>query len=160
MTVPFKKPNPPLSPSDLDDLERTLRVRLPGAYRDFLLKNDGGRPESNIFHIAEQNNESSVNAFLTASEIISERQRMADRLAPGLAPIGEDDCGNFVCLNLTNGCVLFWDHELEGEDNTVVVASSFEEFLLSLKPFSPENVRLGKVISAWIDPEFLKSLKK
>ena len=40
MTVPFKKPNPPLSPSDLDDLERTLRVRLPGAYRDFLLKNE------------------------------------------------------------------------------------------------------------------------
>ena len=56
--------------------------------------------------------------------------------------------------------VLFWDHELEGEENTFGLAPSFQAFLAAMKPLTPEDVPAGNVVKAWIDPEFLKSLEK
>ena len=160
MTVTMNTQNPPLSVDALQGFEAQLGLSLPKAYRTFLLENDGGLPANNIFSIPGQNNQSGVKVFLSASTILLTREKMAEQLASDLVPIADDDCGNFICLNATNGCVIFWDHELDQGKNTFKLAPSFQDFLNAMKPLTPEDVPTGNVVKAWIDPEFLKSLKE
>lgn len=70
------------------------------------------------------------------------------------APLAEDSCGNLVTLSRA-GSVCFWDHET---DEFTVIASSWEEFASGC--VSPKEAKLepGQVKSAWIDPDFAKSI--
>jgi SMI1/KNR4 family protein SUKH-1 len=55
-----------------------------------------------------------------------------DDLRPGYLPIGEDDCGNLICLVVDDdpGAVYFWEHEIASADEAYTrLADSFEEFL-------------------------------
>lgn len=70
---------------------------------------------------------------------------------------GEDDCGNFFLINEVNGAILFWDHET---DETTALAVSLKVFLEALRELPPVHLKPGQVKSAWVDPDFLASLKK
>jgi hypothetical protein len=56
------------------------------------------------------------------------------------------------------GAVYFWDHEQPTP--SVQIASDFAAFVELLRPFDPDSIKLmpGQVMSAWIDPDFLKSV--
>jgi len=86
-------------------------------------------------------------------------------------PIAYAGGGNLVCISLEKGVygVYYWDHELEpneGElpswNNMYFLSNSFSDFLKMLRKFDPSSIRLkpGQVKKAWIDPEFLKQVKK
>lgn len=63
----------------------------------------------------------------------------------------EDECGNYFVQK--NGSIAFWDHET----NTFApLASSQSEFVSKLVSPEPLLALPGNVLSAWIDPEFLK----
>jgi hypothetical protein len=142
---------PPITPADLDDFERAESVALPPEYRDFLLKNNGGRPRDNIADVPDFD-EVAVNNFfgLRPGEMYDLRREAAvyeGRIPPDTIPIADDPGGNLFLLSLaedSKGAVYFWDHEEEPEDeatdwsdfeNVYPIADSFDEFLAGLRPY-------------------------
>lgn len=148
-----------LSEEEIRNVENDMGVSLPDDYRCFVSNHDGARPQPNIFSISESN-ESGVNEFIPLRRIRRECT-FIENLIDGRMPIAWAEGGNYVCLDISpGGGVFFWDHE-EPERDTKL-ASNFSGFIELLGPFDPASVELkpGQVKSAWIDPEFLKSLDK
>ncbi len=148
-----------VSVQQLDALERSLGASLPIDFRVFLTRHDGSKPETNSFSV-DAGNESGVNGFVPARSLARQRAALVGRIPRNILPIAWAEGGNYVCLNLADaGDVLFWDHETEMITH---LADSFDEFLLLLRPFDTSSVEFkpGQVRSAWIDPEFLRSLKE
>lgn len=161
--------NKELTEEDLVHFELSIGLKLPEEYRYFLLLNNGGEPETNEFDIPNQNNSCGVNKFLGVNEIKNEKINLGSRLVESALPIAYAECGNLVCITLgeKNGEIYFWDHELEANNNELpswknmfFLASSFDEFLHSLRKFDPSQIKLEpeQVESVWIDPGFLKDL--
>jgi SMI1 / KNR4 family (SUKH-1) len=158
MSVRWHRPSDGASEVDLCALEARLEAQLPSDYRQFLLAHNGGEPETNEFSIPGTSNASGVNAFMSVSEICEHLDRYGDRFPMGVVPIAFAEGGNLVLLEVDNGRVLFWDHELEGADPIFNLASSFDDFWQQLRDFDPTTVVLkpGQVKSVWVDPDLLK----
>jgi hypothetical protein len=140
------------------ELEKLLGRSLPKSYLNFVEEHDGARPAANIFKVGE-NNSAEVSEFVSAHESIRIPCAVEGFPKNALA-IARASGGNFVYLAPENLAVYFWDHEIEDAD--IKIAGSFDEFLDNLQPFDASQIKLkpGQVKSAWIDPDFLKSLKK
>jgi cell wall assembly regulator SMI1 len=144
--------------AEIASFEQVAGMRLPDQYRAFLLQHNGAKPETNIFSTPD-GNESGVNEFIPMGELLSASQHIDGVIGRFLA-VARDDCGNYVCLDLdSEGEVFFWDHE---QPDKLRLAKSWNEFLQMLRPFDVSKVELRpeQVIKAWIDPEFLKRLRK
>jgi len=177
MPIKITKPNERTDRANVDGFETVIGKKLPDDYREFLFNFNGGRPESNEFSVPAQKSAAGINLFyglLKAKEwgdLLYQREMLMDRVPKDVLPIGEASCGNAVCLSLrpdTYGQIFFWDHELEADEgqeatfsNLFLISNSFTGFLSDLEKFDINQVQLkpGQVKSAWIDPEFLKSLK-
>ncbi len=128
---------------------------MPAELIDFVARNDGAEPETNVFKIGPAN-ESGVNGFIPIKEIVNKMPRI-ENLPPRSFPVAWAEGGNYVSVNLAaDGAVFFWDHERP--DSVVRLASSFSTFL---EPFDVSSVKLkpAQVKKAWIDPDFLKGLQ-
>ena len=68
-------------------------------------------------------------------------------------PIAEDPSENFFYFKKGSANIFFWDHEVENDKE---LASSFREFLDTLRPFDTESIQVkpGQVKSVWVDPKF------
>jgi SMI1 / KNR4 family (SUKH-1) len=140
-------------------LEGALGCKLSDSFRDFLRSNDGAKPECNIFRISDKN-ECGVNRFIPVSEILAERTHI-ENISNKAYPVAWAECGNYIIIDEDkNGAVFFWDHEVP--EGIVEIASSFGAFLELLKPFKIKEFELkpDQVKRVWVDPEFLKRLKK
>ena len=140
-------------------LETALDCRLSASFKVFLQAHDGAQPETNIFKIGGKN-ESGVNRFIPAGEIQKERDRIENIPKKGY-PVAWAEGGNYVFIDEgRNGAVFFWDHELP--EKIIELAANFGAFLDILEPFDIKTIQLkpGQVKKVWIDPEFLKRLKK
>jgi hypothetical protein len=170
MPIGFSRQNQPAMPREVAELETALKMALPSDYREFLLRQNGGVPETNVFDVPGESNSSGINEFLSISELIEKKRELADRFVPEAIPIAYAEGGNYLCLVLGGRRgVFYWDHELEAADgapptwaNMFLLAPTFADFLEGLREFDPSKVELkpGQVKKAWIDPDFLKSLKK
>ena len=143
---------------DLDNVERKLGVQFPVDYRQFLLRHDGAKPESNIFPVSGSI-DGGVNQFIPSHSICDERKNL-EELAHSEIPIAWAEGGNYVYLETSGGgYVFFWDHE--DPASKYPLAKTFSEFIELLRPFDPEEITLSpdQVKKAWIDPDFLRSLK-
>jgi hypothetical protein len=139
-------------------LETALNCRLSDSLKMFLQEHDGAEPESNIFRITD-NNECGVNQFIPCGEMLKERNYI-ENIPPKAFPVAWAECGNYVFVDEgKNGIVCFWDHETA---EITLLAVTFGEFLNLLQPFDISTVELktGQVKRVWVDPEFLKRLKK
>jgi hypothetical protein len=155
MKVKLLKGRPAL-PADIRLLENEIGSSLPAVFLEFLKSNDGAEPETNGFKVAMKN-ESGVNGFIPVREIPSERANI-ENLPSTAFPIAWAEGGNYVCIDAASGVVYFWDHEQPSLP--VPLAQDFADFLNLLEAFDPSSVKLkpGQVKSAWIDPDFLKSI--
>ncbi|MGA3170141.1 MAG: SMI1/KNR4 family protein [Chthoniobacteraceae bacterium] len=147
------------SPKAISAVEAILGCRLSASFRSFLQHNDGAEPETNIFHIGN-NNECGVNEFIPLDQIPKER-RYIENIPTKAYPVAWAEGGNYVFIDESKGgAVFFWDHEVPEE--IVALAPNFAAFLEMLEPFDVKSVKLkpGQVKSVWVDPEFLKRLKK
>ena len=148
------------SKKDVENLEAALGCPISECFRRFVSENDGSKPQSNRFPVGEDNG-AGVDRFIPVSEILAERQYVDD--IPNQAyPIAWASCGNYVLLDEgKGGQVYFWDHELP-DDNIIKLADNFDAFLSMLEPFDINSIELkpGQVKKVWIDPEFLKKLKR
>jgi hypothetical protein len=158
MKIKLKK-GKPASDESILALQAALGCQVSDSFRGFLHANDGAEPETNIFKITEKN-ESGVNRFIPVSEILKERGRI-ENIPAKAYPVAWAEGGNYVFVDEgKNGAVFFWDHELPEEPTRL--AASFGAFLDLLEPFDIQKIELkpGQVKKVWVDPEFLKRLKK
>lgn len=57
----------------------------------------------------------------------------SDRFPRNIIPIASSAGGNEICMDIDNGKIFFWDHELSHPDKDFfLIANSFEEFVFSL----------------------------
>jgi SMI1-KNR4 cell-wall len=143
----------------LHALETALFCRLSESFRAFSLSNDGAEPETNIFRISDRN-ESGVNRFIPVNEIPKERA-FIENLPERAYPIAWAEGGNYVFINEDQGgAVFFWDHE--NPNQITKLEADFGAFLDVLEPFDIKSVQLksGQVKKVWVNPDFIKKLKK
>ncbi|BFM48207.1 SMI1/KNR4 family protein [Marinomonas sp. THO17] len=157
MSVKFSKPKA-IEKKDIDLFAQALGCSITDDLKKFFVEFNGSKPETNIFTIS-QDNESGVNELIPISKILGERKYL-DHVGERVFPVAVAEGGNYVVIDLDQGqSVYFWDHE--EPQNMIKLASDILKFLDALVPFDPGSVELkeGQVESAWIDPDFLKSLK-
>jgi hypothetical protein len=142
----------PLKEIDIRRFEQNHGRPIPAAYREFLLRHNGGDPDPCHFKIRNAPKgipkTGAVKAFLGID--VSEPtlaldytlSRFRDRVPPDLFPIARDPGGNLICIatqGAGSGKVYFWDHEFEAEEgqpptrkNLYLIADSFEGFMEEL----------------------------
>lgn len=171
MTVRISGPLP-VDEGTVSAAERDLGATFPPDFRGFLLEQNGGEPEPNSFAVPAAELEVGVSGFLGLGradlDLLESAQSYADRTPSLVLPIAETDVGDLVCLSLRRedfGTVYHWDHEREADegelptgDNLTRLAGSFGDFLVGLQPDDETEDDWADVRSAWIDPDFLKSL--
>jgi hypothetical protein len=175
MAIAIKVPGPHIEAMAIKEAEKELASGFPDDYRRFLLTCNGGTPETNEFDIPATENGSGINYFYSIlgtdqdGDLLREQYLLTGRLPHGVIGIGDAEGGNLVCLSLRaqdHGTVFFWDHELEAENDAAAalakLAPTFDAFFSLLQKFDPQSVQLspGQVERVWIDPDFLKNLKR
>ena len=140
----FERRGRPAAEQTIISLEATLGVRLPAAYRAFLLEGDGARFRqyneiSGAYHGGLREVFAVDDPAVTGRSLGHILQVYAGRVPADLLPVGDDLAGNLICLAIAGdhaGRVFFWDHEMEADggdpptmDNMELVADSFTEFV-------------------------------
>lgn len=138
-------PNTPLSEDILRGTELLFGVALPPAYRECLRINHGGHPEPGNFVVGTGASawEGSLGTLLSLdwrrpSNIWSTLASLTidGQLPDRLFPIAEDGGGNLLCFDyrstLPEPPVIYWWHEVGGEDGITNVAESFIALLAML----------------------------
>ena len=148
---------------DIKALEEFLGGELPKTYIDFLSKYDGAVPSDNYITAESMNDGyASIRKFVPVLKII-QLTKDIDFIFQNTFPIAEDDCGNFICLDIRNGHILFWDHEISySEEDEIYLAEDISQLLSQLVSFPIDNSDLdisgAKII--YSDPEFMEQQRK
>jgi hypothetical protein len=132
----------PLPDAVVTGAEMILGVRLPEAYRSLVQRWPAGRPDRREFPVPHKTGtwvscigelksldpRHSGNVFACISNLAIDSQ-----LPEGLLPIIDDGGGDLVCLDYrresSEPTVVYWAHELGGEDAVVDIAPTFQAFL-------------------------------
>lgn len=137
----------PVSAQAVADFERRIGVKLPAEYKQFLRVTNGGEPEPKVFTVPGCGDALAAILYGIQDERtyadLEWEQEQATLWEPfplGVIAIGHDPGGNTLLLwtlGEQEGKVSFWDRNglwrtPEGQ-NTFLVASSFTEFLQSLR---------------------------
>jgi hypothetical protein len=142
VAVGYRRPAGPAPAEDIERLEQRVGRPLPGSYKDFLRRQDGGQL---------QDNNEAVNEIFGVGPDAPDWANMwkkldtyAGRLPTWLLPVASDGAGNLFALSLRDrdkGSVWFWDHEREADedeppadDNIAQRAADWRGFLESLQP--------------------------
>ena len=121
--------------------EALLRVSFPDSYRTLLSKFNGSYGAAE-FSLSGNKGSAEIGVWLSISPWDSESMCSTlstwkqHKLSTRIVPFGEDGGGNYVCFDYRRSdtpSIVFWFHELEGEDGLYPVAPSFEEFLNDLR---------------------------
>lgn len=150
MDLELTESNKPVSEHAIARAERVLEVKLPASYRSFLSRANGGRPSKPLFPIAgmHMNLTGNVNMFFGVDAKSDgddlEKTNRFYHLPKEIVLIAENGMGDYICLDLRGGGerVVFWDHRYFWgtgewrETDLYHIASSFGEFLASLRPWS------------------------
>lgn len=143
--------NVPLNSNDFLRLKTKISNELPIEYDAFLSATNGGLwvSKKNIFDIPlpdGRKTHSDVYCFYQVSgdkehKIIFWLELYGERLPEDFIPIANNSLGDQVLMNLSDGSIYFWDHELEDEHdvmyNCFYIADSFPEFINKL--YKPSN---------------------
>lgn len=124
---------------------------LSGDYISFLENHDGVELDPTVVKGASEN--VGVRRFIAAAEIIG-RSESVEGLSKKLMPFAEDGSGNFLCVNIIDKKVYFWDHEYM---SNVCISDTFDQFLELLIPYDYSDLNKDKtqLISKWVDPDFI-----
>jgi len=129
-------------------LESYFFCKFPNAYRQFLLKTNGGKPTKIYFIVKTTKKLGTVHYFLGISPdrykgLLEYEKVFCGRIPSNTLAIASDPGGDLILLSVKGqdyGKVYYWDHNWEAEDgqtpdysNLTLIADSFEDFLSSLK---------------------------
>jgi cell wall assembly regulator SMI1 len=137
----------PLTNANVSEFENNFRIMLPQDYKEFMLTNNGGRPEKEWgFDFIETGKTSPTSSLICEFLAICTRYNSiqnaynnlveSKEIPPGLLPIANDPGGNIILLSVAEedyGKVCFGNHELEDPETAYIVmspiADSFTEFI-------------------------------
>jgi hypothetical protein len=156
----------PVSDCDIAKWENSSRLKLPSMYREFLLRNNGGRPNKHVFPGPVG---CYVERFFALSPLDSmslehEVEAMKADLPPDVIPIAITGNGDRVCLELESGKIYLWDHEMEyrrkraAKDEMGILANNIDDFLSRLEGDDPLTTSTDATIEdlgRWGDLESL-----
>ena len=148
-----------ISEDQLIDFEKDVGKSLPDDYRLFLLKNNGGRPEPNIFQTLDGKYESDIQFFygLVDDDLYGLRDNLIhlrDRLSDREIAIATDSGGNYITINIDSDEVCFFDHEIEEYS---LIAKSFSDFIDGMFSIDKEVSALDEAIDGQ-DVEYFESI--
>ncbi len=126
----FEDPAPPASGEAIAEVESALDVRFPENYRRFLGHQNGGYLEPNVLpgdlgasvrclYSAGETPVEGLEDLVSVAQLYGPEGEADDELRAGLLPIGEDEGGNLICLDVDGddpGSVYFWEHEIEPQN--------------------------------------------
>jgi hypothetical protein len=140
----------------LTEFEALRSIRLPDSYRNFLLRQNGGAPETNMrfFDQAGRQVDVSVRFFfgigveVDSVNLAVRGDRMEGRFPSDFMAVADAPGGDFILLGVAGlhfGQVWFWEHEFEADvdespdfRNMTFLASDFDEFVELLEPLDVE----------------------
>jgi cell wall assembly regulator SMI1 len=149
MPVPFEVAAPPASEEALRQVEQHLGIELPDDHRGFLAEHNGGYLEPNahpnpvgasvrLLYSAGPADVEELDDLESMAELYSPEGEADDELLPGFLPIGEDDGGNLILLDVKGdspGSVHFWEHEMTPPEEAYTrLNDNFSEFWEALAP--------------------------
>lgn len=140
---------PPNTVNDIGLLEEQLGIRLPDAYKSFLARFNGGRPEPDGFEIVgmDNNPNGSIQMFLRiggpveSSTLAWNYNTLQGQIPPELFPIARTGCGDLICIIIAEneisgpvGAVVLWDYHAAWGNSGLcydiyLIANTFEEFI-------------------------------
>lgn len=147
-----------ISEFDLAQLESRVGKSLPQTYKDFLLRNNGGRPRPMYFPMrgVENNPVGQVLDFFGIDDPIEScridwnYEIYKNRIGRGMLPIATDGGGNLICLSLdatTFGAIFYWSHRQEisnrpklGLHQVSTDLCLFLESFFDLNPLDPRSI--------------------
>lgn len=157
MKIKFKSKQE-IDREDLVKLAVDLGFEFPEAITQYFTRYNGAEPDPNIYELAGDG-QCSVNSLIPAKEVLKER-KLLGYVDEKIIPIAHAEGGNYVIVDLdSNSEVFFWDHEYP--NSVLKLADNVDFFLENLEPFDIKSVELkeDQIESAWIDPDFLATLK-
>lgn len=141
--------NPRITEDDLATFSGRHNLLLPQDYGDFLLRNNGGRPEPDCFPIeglplnpfGNVQVFFGINAAILTEDLTTILTELPSSVPHGILPVACNGGGDFICLDLrkTNTPVVFWDrrpfwgNNIWNEKDLYRIADSFESFLESMR---------------------------
>lgn len=158
MTYEITRPGTKITEVDVKRLEKKLNVHLPIEYKDFLIRNNGGRVHPRYFLIGGpiDDNIGQVQLFYSIDHQIEScrpdwnYEVFLGRIPKNYFPIAAEDCGDIICLSLdpkNYGSIHYWDHNGEGVsrnfENVYEAAPTFTEFLNGLFDIDAEKLLSG-----------------
>lgn len=134
--IPLDDAENPISAADFDPIELRFAAKLPKAFKDFYLANNGGYPQGN--RIRGDKFVYSINGFTPIKHGKLPMEKLTKDYAEsfpeliGYLPFAYDDGGNGFVLSLRrddHGRIYLW---LYDERRLEPVCSSFEAFLAAI----------------------------
>ena len=151
------KPAP--TTAEIQRVEAALDVKFNREYVEFICRNNGGKPDENIYDIPPDNN-SNIHGVIPLDELIYEHSLFEDRTGPHIIPVMFDGCGNFICMDMSgagDGDIYFLDHEVPGREALTLLAPSLDAFLDSVRPDDLEvSLAPGQGTVVWMHPDLQK----
>jgi len=115
-----------------DDIENKRGVKIPEELKKLVKDANAASPDKYNYILESQEEkifgavlsfnkkDVDVDTIFTALVIIDDKN---------LIPFGIDSFGNYICLNMKENTVVFWNHELQSEEST---GKSLKDFLKNL----------------------------
>jgi hypothetical protein len=75
--------------------------------------------------------------------VLHNLNRYLEDLPSGVIPIGDDEFGNLVCLDLTDenyGKIYYWQHDADEDEPLLLVANSFDDFIMGLEKYEDDTL--------------------
>lgn len=141
--IPSPNPHGAANVKDIEKFEEFIGEKLPNDIRKYFEKYNGGKWTKNIFLISSEDGKSSLHhvyGFFNSPDyksMYSNYDSLKFRIGPEFVPFADDPGGNQICISVnkdTYGYIYYWEHELEGSNNSLVLISkSFNSFVNSLE---------------------------
>lgn len=143
-----------INASDFDNVEKELGYKLPIEFREHYLANNGGNPTDTLFLRDDDEENFEVVGFYPIkyntlayetkdSLLVEHYEAMLSRdvIPVNLLPFAHDPGGNFFCINMENGSVVFYatdafDPSASAQENhlaaQIELTNSFDMFMQHL----------------------------
>ena len=120
-----------LAKNALSQVSKKYNISIPDDLRKLLMVANAATPSKTRFMLKVD--EKILGAILSFNPNEKEADSFESAMNIGfkknIVPFGIDPFGNYICYNIANNSIMFFDHE---EDSLVEIASSLEEFLKKL----------------------------
>lgn len=135
--------------NEVSKFEKIINGKLPDYYKNFILKNNGGRPVPNIFSTLNGEYETDIQFFFGFGagvyNLRNNHLNFQIELTKNFIAIAIDSIGSLILLNIDSGEVYYFDHEIE---EIFLISNSFKEFISNLYELDEDESELDIAVSS------------